>query len=36
MRAIGVLTSQPRLEAEVVVARLDQLEADAFETLVAR
>jgi hypothetical protein len=36
MRAIGLLTSQPHLEAEVVVQRLDQLETDAFEKLVSR
>lgn len=35
MRTIGVLTSQPALEADYVVPTLDKLPADAFEQLLA-
>jgi beta-phosphoglucomutase len=37
MRSIGVLSEHhPRLEADLVVPSLEALEADAFETLLAR
>lgn len=36
MRSIGVLTTQPRLEADLVIDRLDRLPPDAFETLLMR
>jgi beta-phosphoglucomutase len=34
MRSIGVLTTQPALDADLVVERLDQLPPDAFERLL--
>lgn len=36
MCSIGVLTTQPQLNADIVVERLNQLPADAFEQLLER
>lgn len=36
MRCIGVLTTQPTLDADLVVERLDQLALDAFDELLMR
>jgi beta-phosphoglucomutase len=36
MRCIGVLTTQPILDADIIVERLDQLPPDAFERLLIR
>jgi beta-phosphoglucomutase len=35
MRVVGVLTTQPRLDADIVVRSLEELPADAFEQLLA-
>jgi len=36
MRCVGVLTTQPTLDADLVVERLDQLPPDAFDQLLLR